>query len=54
VPVGMGTVVPAKKIRELLQNDPDLEKARKEWINRHNQDRAAMQDSVLVARAPPM
>jgi hypothetical protein len=43
VPVGMGIVVPAGRIRETL-NSPDLERERAEWLRQHREENAATMD----------
>lgn len=50
VPVGMGTVVPAPKLIELLRDHPTLKNDRKVYVERKNAERAAQQDSAFPAR----
>lgn len=47
VPVGMGTVVPAKKLVEMLREHPNIKKTRDEFIQRQRTDKLAINKSIL-------
>lgn len=48
VPVGMGTVVPATKIVELLRDHPKMKKDRQEYIAQKKGEKAAVTDSAIA------
>jgi hypothetical protein len=52
VPIGMGLVVPAKKIIDILKTDSVIVKNRKDYVERHKRGRAAVQDSAVLASPP--
>jgi len=51
VPIGIGIVVPAERIIELIMGDDKLKKHRKKIIDKHDAERAATTDSAIPA--PP-
>ena len=51
VPVGMGTVVPANKLIEMLRDHPKMKRNRDKYIEQRKAEKAATQDSALPA--PP-
>ena len=48
VPVGMGTVVPAEKIMELIMGDQKLKSHRKKVVDEHKAERAAKRISSVL------
>ncbi len=54
VPVGVGTVVPADRIVELIRDHPLMKKKREEWISAVKLQRAASQDSAIPPVPEPL
>jgi hypothetical protein len=47
IPAGIGIVVPAERILEIIMNDPDLKKTREEILQKRRDERAATTDSGI-------
>ncbi|MBZ0138897.1 MAG: serine protease [Pseudorhodoplanes sp.] len=49
IPVGMGTVVPALKLIELLRDHPKMQQNRKQFVEKKKAEGAAVSDSAIPA-----